>query len=132
MPIDSDGDGLTDEGMVDIWANDLNVASFHPCNNDPLTFSFDALGEEQSRTFTCDDVGNNNLRIYISDPQGRQSFCLVTISIQNNAAQIPTCEPAPGQDGMLISGLVTDPAGHFISGVDIRYRDTESLSLIHI
>ena len=126
MPIDSDGDGLTDEGMVDIWAKDVNVNSFHPCNADTLTFTFDELGEQMSRTFTCDEVGNNAIRVFVSDAQGRQSFCVVNINIQNNAAQIPDCAPAPGQDGMLVSGLVSDPSGLYISGVDIRYRDTET------
>lgn len=91
-----------------------------------MTFSFDPLREEISKTFTCADVGINTIRIYVTDVDGRQAFCRVTLRVQNNAAQIPDCEPAPEQDGMLISGLVTDPAGLHIAGVDVRYRDTET------
>jgi hypothetical protein len=130
MPVDTNGDGLTDDGMVDIWAKDVNVNSYHPCNNDSLTFSFDQLAEEMSRTFTCTEVGLNQTRVYVTDEQGRQSFCLVTISIQNNGAQIPDCEAPIAGDGMIVSGMITDPAGNTISGVDVRYRDTETQQVI--
>ena len=31
MPVDEDGDGEVDGGMVELWANDFDAGSFHPC-----------------------------------------------------------------------------------------------------
>ena len=34
MPVDNDGDGTPDEGMVELWANDFDAGSFDNCPGD--------------------------------------------------------------------------------------------------
>ncbi len=122
MGIDTDGDGAVDDGMVELWAKDIDVNSFHPCDNRPLNFSFEADSVVMVRSFSCQDIGRNNINMYVSDQEGRQSFCRVTVEVQNNAANIPNCRPQAGSRP-LISGLVTNPMGEPIEEVYVTHRD---------
>ena len=92
MPIDNNLDGQADEGMVEVWASDLDKGSYHSCGNIPLTFSFSKYINDRSRVFTCDDLGVNEVEIWVTDTAGNQNLCHTHIDIQNNT-QIPNCEP---------------------------------------
>ena len=94
MPMDDDGDGIPEDGMVSIWASDLNKDSFHPCGYGPLKFSFSPDPNDNLKTFTCAEVGKNDVAMYVTDPYGGQSFCIVEVDVQNNGANVPNCEPA--------------------------------------
>ena len=98
MGVDTDDDGVNDEGMVDIWAKDFDYGSTPSCGNGPLTFSFAQDSLVMSQTFTCEQVGLNILQIYITDTQGNQSICETTLDVQNNGANIQDCEPADTVD----------------------------------
>ena len=128
MPVDSDQDGLIDDGMVEVWAKDVNVNSYHPCHNEPLTFTFDAAAQEMNKTFTCAEVGHNLINMYVTDPQGKQSFCKVDINVQNNGAQIPNCVPIQGT-GMRVAGIVSNPMGEAISQVYVTHKDKQPMSV---
>lgn len=91
MPIDTNQDGTPDDGMVEIWAKDLDRGSKSLCNYNPLRFSFSPDPTDMSKTFTCDEVGKNEILIYITDSKGGQSACMVNIDVQNNSANIPDC-----------------------------------------
>jgi len=93
MGVDTDNDGVFDEGMVEIWAKDLDIGSYHPCGNIPLTFSFDPDSVVMSRVFTCDDLGKNEVKMYVTDANGNQTYCRTYVIIQNNNNRIPDCEP---------------------------------------
>jgi len=95
MGVDNDGDGVFDDGMVEIWAKDLDKGSTASCNGGMLQYSFSSDVTETNKTFTCDDVGDNQVQMWVTDSNGAQSYCVVTISVQNNGANIPDCEPAP-------------------------------------
>ena len=100
MGVDNDGDGIFDDGMVEIWAKDLDKGSTASCNGGPLKFSFSSNVYDTFKTFTCADVGENVVQMWVTDYDGNQSYCLVTIDVQNNAANIPDCEPEePDHDG---------------------------------
>jgi len=81
--------------MVEIWAKDLDKGSTASCNGGMLQYSFSSDVTETNKTFTCDDVGDNQVQMWVTDSNGAQSYCVVTISVQNNGANIPDCEPAP-------------------------------------
>jgi len=83
MPMDDDGDGIFDMGMVTIWASDFDRGSFHVCGN-AVTVSFSSDPADSSRTFTCDDVGINTVQIWAIDEFGNADFCSTHIDIQNN------------------------------------------------
>jgi len=127
MGVDSDFNGTVDEGMVDVWAKDVNLNSYHPCHNKPLTFSFAADSVVMSRTFTCEDIGRNNVNVYVSDQYGKQSYCRVHIDVQNNGANIPNCQPKIGFRPLL-AGQVTNPIGQAIPGVLVSHRDRNFMS----
>ena len=84
MPIDNNLDGQADEGMVEVWASDLDKGSYHSCGNIPLTFSFSKDINDRSRVFTCDDLGVNEVEIWVTDTAGNQNLCHTHIDIQNN------------------------------------------------
>ncbi len=93
MGIDSDGDGTNDEGMVEVWASDLDVGSYASCEDDEeLFFSFSSDPNDNVRIFTCDDVGRNDVEMWVTDENGQQSYCNTYIRVQNNAAEIEDCE----------------------------------------
>jgi hypothetical protein len=95
MPLDTDNDGKTDNGMVELWAKDLNKGSFSSCGFQPLKFSFSKDVNETSKTFTCDNIGSNMVQMWVTDSKGGQEYCLVEVIIQNNGANIPDCHPKP-------------------------------------
>lgn len=93
MGMDTNNDGVNDEGMVQIWAKDLNWKSETKCGYNPLRFSFSTDPNDMSKTFTCDHVGKNSVKMYVTDSKGGQSYCVVEIDVQNNGANIENCEP---------------------------------------
>lgn len=105
MPIDTNGDGTPDDGMVDVWAKDLDRGSKSLCNYYPLRYSFSSDPTDMFRRFTCDEVGQNGVMVFITDSKGGQSACMVNIDIQNNSANIPNCtrKVDPPHDSLLIS-----------------------------
>lgn len=93
MGIDTDNDGTNDEGMVEVWASDLDAGSYASCDgDDQLSFSFSSDISDNVRTFTCEDVGRNDIEIWVTDEDGNQNFCNTYVRVQNNAAQIEDCE----------------------------------------
>ena len=95
MGVDEDGDGVFEDGMVEIWAKDLDKGSTASCNGGTLKFSFSSDVTDTYKTFTCDDVGENEVQMWVTDSKGNQSYCVVIIDVQNNGANIPNCEPEP-------------------------------------
>ena len=120
MGVDTDGDGLVDDGMVELWAKDLDHASFHPCNNAPLKFSFSSNVDSTSRIFTCDDMGYNDLQLWVTDIYGNQAWCAVTLILQNNAANIPDCTLDYG--GMVVNGEINGYQGEPLENVYVNLR----------
>ncbi|NOT37169.1 MAG: hypothetical protein HOP11_07305 [Saprospiraceae bacterium] len=91
MPVDSNGDGMPDEGMVEVWASDLNHGSFHSCPGNNINFSFSEDLLDKNKIFTCKDLGENEVTIYVTDKNGNKDFCKTKIIIQNNTG-IPNCK----------------------------------------
>jgi hypothetical protein len=122
MPQDTDLDGIVDNGMVEIWAKDVNVGSYHPCNNNSLQFSFSSDVNDKVRVFTCDDVGFNTVQMWVTDNKGNQSYCLVNVNVQNNAGNIPNCIPDIGARS-IVSGKAMDESNKPLSNVIITAKD---------
>ncbi|MCC6816565.1 MAG: T9SS type A sorting domain-containing protein [Saprospiraceae bacterium] len=92
MPVDSNRDGLPENGMVEVWAKDLDHGSFSKCGNKGLKLSFSNDTTLKSLVFTCADLGKNNVELWVTDQNGNQSFCKTYIEVQNNNAKIPNCK----------------------------------------
>ncbi|MFM2394096.1 MAG: hypothetical protein RLZZ546_2078, partial [Bacteroidota bacterium] len=115
MGIDTDNDKVNDKGMVQLWAKDLNWKSYSTCGNEPLRFSFSTDVNDMSKVFTCDHIGKQKIKMYVTDTKGAQSFCETEIDFQNNGANIKDCKPAEVVDQnrkYTAKGLVTDAMGN--------------------
>jgi len=130
MPVDTNADGIVDDGMVEIWAKDLNIGSYHPCNNKPLHFSFSSDITDMSRAFTCAQVGYNTVEMWVTDYLGNQSYCLVNIHVQNNNANIPNCAPDVGAKH-LFSGTIIDDKQEAVENVIITAKDHDAMYDFH-
>jgi hypothetical protein len=105
MGVDTDDDGEVDDGMFELWASDLDAGSFHPCRPDEtLKLSFSSDPYDNVRVFTCEDIGEKELEIWVTDETGKQDYCGTYVDIQNNAANIPNCEPIMAAS---ISGVIS-------------------------
>ncbi|MBK9254211.1 MAG: T9SS type A sorting domain-containing protein [Saprospiraceae bacterium] len=138
MPVDTDKDGIIDNGMVELWAKDLDKGSKAPCGFNPLRFSFEKDSIVMNRMFTCEDIGKNEVRMYVTDSKGGQSFCQVTVEIQNNA-NIPDCKPKPPvvpppvvPASRSVKGNITDAWGVALEDAEISLTYTTPETIINI
>jgi hypothetical protein len=100
-------------GMVNINAVTFNAGSYDNCTPRPdLTYRIERTpfttpgtvppGSAGSfATFTCDDLGLNDVRIWVGDEDGNWDFCETTLIVQNNAGA--NCL---GNSGGIIAGLL--------------------------
>jgi len=109
MPIDDDLDGIPNRGMVEIWASDLNKGSFHKCPGQKLRFSFSNDPTTTHKIFTCDEIGDNEVEIWVTDSLGNQDFCKTVVTIQNNTG-IPNCKGKTLKDKKLDFALALNDA----------------------
>jgi hypothetical protein len=91
MPSDTDQNGSIDDGMIEVWASDLDKGSWHKCPGQKLRFSFSNDVNDRSRIYRCKDVGTNEVAIWVTDTLGNQDLCKTIIEIQNNDPNIPDC-----------------------------------------
>lgn len=103
MPIDEDGDGEVDNGMVLLWATDFDAGSSHPCGYtvylsfEPVFYSEtgnttlpngDLIQVNNSMEFTCNTLGDQSVNIYaaVVTPQDSiiQAFCTTFVNVQDN------------------------------------------------
>jgi len=104
MGVDTDDDGQVDDGMREVWASELDAGSFYACNNyHPLKFSFTSDPTDNVRVFSCEDVGEVEVNIWVTAHDGQQDYCTTFIKLQNNAANIPNCEAI--EEAMIIGNI---------------------------
>ncbi len=122
MPMDTDGDGTADWGMVTLQAEMFDAGSDHPCGN-PFSLSFSADPQDDSKVFDCGDLGVNEIELWAIDHNGLTDFCITTIEIQDNNEICPEQEGGTG----IISGNISVPQAGTLSGAMI-YLDGSNLS----
>jgi len=105
-------------GTVDIWASDLDIGSFDNCTDTSnLIFSFDSLGKETSRTYTCDSMNGlwsirKTVRMYVIDECGNKDYCETIIELQDNKNCIGSF--------VAVRGKIADEFAKPIVGVDVQ------------
>jgi len=109
---------LMQTGMVDVWASDFDNGSFDNCPGD-LQLSFSADVNDISTTFDCDQVGQQNIELWVTDASGNQDFCSTFVIIQDNMNACGTTAPLVAN----VSGMVTDEAGSTVENVTISVND---------
>ncbi len=103
--------------MVEIWASDFDHGSFDNCPGD-LIFSFSSNKFDQNKTFTCDDLGVNEIEMWVTDAAGNQDFCSVQIDIQ------PGTEACEGTNR--VSGRITSTLDDNMSGVEVSLSSIDN------
>ena len=112
---------------IAVWARDLDAGSFDNCTEDEnLRFTFTSTPPEEDSTYvaedrssynvyTCDDLGQVQVEIYVWDEAGNVDFCTVALLIQ------PGSEACPGQQ--LTNGDDKKQAELVKTGNPDSYRD---------
>ncbi len=135
--VDTNGDGVIDDGKVEIWAEDFNVGSTNTCASGNLQFSFSPDVTNTHQMFTCADVGENILNMYVTDQLGNQSYCIVTLDIQNNSLDIPGCYgtlSANENHDYTVSGRLTSFSGSMdeFAQVKIKTSDIDTFGILTV
>jgi hypothetical protein len=112
--------------MVEVWASDLDAASFDNCPGD-LTFSFSSDVTDLSITLTCADLNGSTsaevpVQIYVTDASGNQDFCETVIHLQGNQNQ---CDDDPL---IAMNGLISTEELEGVEDVDVQLSGTSQLS----
>ena len=76
---------------IQIWASDFNAGSFDNCPG-TLKISFSANVNDISRTYYCDDIGQQPVQIWVTDAAGNQDYCETFVIIQDN---LGVCDDDP-------------------------------------
>lgn len=110
------------DGMVTVFAEAFNSASTDNCTDaDDLDFSFSSNPNNGSLTFTCDDLGEVDVRFYVTDEAGNQDFVEVVILVQDNNG---VC---PGTSTAQVTGLITTPMDDPVQGVDVNLMQNNNM-----
>ncbi len=70
--------------MIEIWAEDFNRYSSDNCTADEdLTFAFGSGGSPQNMIFTCDDLDEQVVEMWVTDEAGNESHCVTYVDVQD-------------------------------------------------
>ena len=99
-------------GTLDLWAKDFNASSFDNCTPEyDLIYSFSPNVNETSKQFDCNNIGTNEVRIYVTDRFGNQQYCTTYVQIDDNNG---ICPPDPI---IFVSGTAFASNGDLLPGV---------------
>lgn len=119
MPMDTNRDQTIDIGMREVWASDLDVGSFHACYpNAKLKFSFSKDTNDTVIVFDCDNIGRNEVELWVTDEFGNQAYCITYVVVQNNNPKLKDCMPDSLRTGT-IAGHLTMADGQNITNVEV-------------
>lgn len=132
MPVDNNGDGEPDEGMVELWASDFDLGSTHPCGY-PVILSFSEDIHETNRTFDCRHERRTvDVTIYSSVIVGEgahadtvQSFCITTLKVQDNNRACRGNLEGESEDVALISGLIQTELSQSLESAEVNLEGSE-------
>jgi hypothetical protein len=69
-------------GMVSVNVTSFDAGSFDNCG--PVTLSYSTDVNDVTRTYTCDDLGEMVVQIWVTDANGLQDFCETFVVVQDN------------------------------------------------
>ena len=111
MPMDEDGDGIPDAGMVEIWASDFNAGSFDNCTTqEDLTLTASIGVDNQAAAtanivFDCETTGVQGIYLYVTDEAGNTDYCLTTVVIESVDN---VCPDTPSNDPVIAGAIATE------------------------
>jgi len=118
------GDG---NGTITVVASDCApccLESYHACGY-PVVVSFSADINDTLRTYTCDNLGYNEIQVWASAllPDGSitQDYCITKIEIQDNSG---VCDG--NNSGLVhIAGTISNLEGNPIAGTQVELEGSE-------
>ncbi len=116
MGVDTDGDGLIDDGMATAEAESMNDGSFDNCPGS-LSFSFTPNIITSTVDFDCSNLGQNLVEIWVTDANGNQDYCETFIIIQDNMG---VCS---GNLYASVGGAVTNENGVDVQNATVSIND---------
>ncbi|MBK7336504.1 MAG: hypothetical protein IPJ00_10150 [Saprospirales bacterium] len=97
--------------MIEVWATDLDAGSFDNCGDVILSFSPDV--NDINVIYTCDDLGQNAVQLWVTDIYGNQDYCETFIVVQDN---LNFCSGVP----VVIAGEVSTEDAEAVEGVTVE------------
>lgn len=121
-------------GMVEICAKSFDLCNCHSgsydnCTpQDDLIFSFSSNILDTCRVLDCDDIPNGvsaliELQIWVTDAEGNQDFCTVTLDLQDNEADACRDNDA---GSIIVSGMIRNQQSKPIPGVEVAINNQTS------
>ena len=109
--------------MVEVWASDFDAGSFDNCD-DNLELSLSADVNDKSRTYTCDDLGQQIVQLWVTDDAGNQDYCETFIIIQANMGQCDTSGTP------IIAGVIETEGAEPVADVDVQLSGSNQSSMM--
>lgn len=106
---------------VTIWANDFDLGSFDNCDGDNVFLSFSEDINDISMTFTCADIGLQDVEVWVTDQSGNNDFCVTSINIQDNSN---LCGAGAG-NVVVVAGRVVSETDVTVENVQVELVETE-------
>jgi HYR domain-containing protein len=106
--------------MIEVWASDLNEASFDNCEGE-LQFSFSPDVNDDSFVFTCDNIGGVLVNIWVTDAAGNQDYCQTLVGIEDNMPVCGTTDPL-----ISMGGAITNEDNESLQDVEMHLSGSSS------
>ena len=97
---------------VDVWANDIDLGSTDDCSSVELSFS--ATSIVSSISFDCDNIGINNIELFVIDEDNNISSCMTSVIVQDNIGICPS-----NGDVASVAGTIMTEDERMIDEVDV-------------
>ena len=105
---------------VEVWAIDFNLSSEDNCTANQLSFLLRRAGTQDSLqrflTFDCDDVGFQEVEVWVFDQDDNSDFCTTVIEIQANQA----CNDDTNVGSARIGGFITTSSNQVVEDVALE------------
>ncbi|RMG88024.1 MAG: hypothetical protein D6714_01350, partial [Bacteroidetes bacterium] len=109
-------------GMIEVPVTHLIYGISDNCTDTTdLRVSYSADVNDTTRLFTCDNIGLNNVEIWVTDLAGNNDFCVAQVDIQDN---MNVCDTAL----VVISGGTYDEEDNPVNGVGISVNGGNVIS----
>lgn len=78
-------------GMISVPVKDFDAGSFDNCTaQEDLQFSYSSYPGDTLRTFFCEDLGENTVRLWVFDDFGNADYCETYLEVQD---PMEACQP---------------------------------------
>lgn len=102
-------------GMIELNARHFDASSFDNCTpNEHLIFSYSPDVTETTRIFDCNNIGTNEVEIWVTDEAGNQQYCTAYLVLDDNDNVCPDSAMS------IVQGLVQNVDGDPIVGTEVK------------